>query len=140
MEPRESPCPAVGTYPIPATVNDNNASQHVSTQEQNISSSQPLDSIQSKLFLRLSGNLPPMIKWIPRSARQHCASLFTKLILAVVSKPNSEENWARLLLFGRMVLERPVRRNDHKNHVPLFLAVVLIIRMTFGIQLITIHK
>src|ERR1700759_1690475 len=73
--PRDFPCPGVDTYPVPATLNDNNASQHVSTQEQNITSSQPLDSIQSKLFLHLSGNLPPMIKWILRSARQHCASL-----------------------------------------------------------------
>ena len=56
-----------------------------------------------------------MIEGIPRSARQHCHSLLTKLILAVVSKSSSEEDWGRLLLFGRMVLDRPVRRKNHNN-------------------------
>src|SRR5437867_2118291 len=103
---RDSPCLGVGTHPIPTTVNENSASEHVVTQGENISSSQLPASIQSKLFSHLTGNLPQMIKWIPRSARQHCASLLTKLILAVVSKPSSREDWGRLLLFGRMVLDR----------------------------------
>ena len=34
------------------------------------------------------GILPPMIKWIPRAARKHCATLLTKLLMGVVNKPS----------------------------------------------------
>jgi hypothetical protein len=51
--------------------------------------------------------LPPMIKWIPKSARRPCASLLTSLIREVLNNPQDISCWSKLLLFGRQVLARP---------------------------------
>jgi hypothetical protein len=56
-----------------------------------------------------------MIKWIPRAARQHCATLLTKLIMGVVGKPGDVGEWVKLLAFGRSILLRPVRGGARRN-------------------------
>src|SRR6267154_656248 len=56
-----------------------------------------------------------MIKWIPRTARQHCATLLTKLILSVVNKPKDVGEWEKLLAFGRSILHRPPKGNSRRN-------------------------
>jgi hypothetical protein len=54
----------------------------------------------SSVLLNLNSSLPPMIKWIPRAARQHCASLLCKIIQGVISMPNNSRSWEHLLAFG----------------------------------------
>src|SRR5437867_11884727 len=51
----------------------------------------------SNLHDCLKGSLPQMIKWIPRTARKHCATLLTKIIWSVVNKPRDTEEWEKLL-------------------------------------------
>ena len=60
-------------------------------------------------------SLPPLIKWIPRAARQHCATLLTKIIQAVISNPNNLQGWEYLLTFGRVILNRPARSSSMRN-------------------------
>jgi len=61
------------------------------------------------------GILPPMIKWIPRAARKHCATLLTKLLMGVVNKPNEAGEWDKLLAFGQFILHRPMRGGARRN-------------------------
>ena len=63
----------------------------------------------------LTKSLPPMIKWIPRAARQHCASLLTRIIQALISNPNNLLEWEYLLIFGRHILHRPARSSSKRN-------------------------
>ena len=69
----------------------------------------------SYLHDRLQGSLPPMVKWIPRTARQHCATLLTKLIWSVVNKPKDTGEWEKLLAFGRSILHRPTKGSSRRN-------------------------
>lgn len=56
-----------------------------------------------------------MIKWIPRAARQHCATLLTKIILGIVNKPSGVEEWMKLFIYGRHILHRPARGGARRN-------------------------
>ena len=56
-----------------------------------------------------------LIKWIPKSARQSCATLLTKLLAAVVENPQSTEKWINLLLFGPFVLIAPQSSGHSKG-------------------------
>ena len=61
------------------------------------------------------GNQIPTVKWIPRAARQQCATLLTKLLSTVVHKPQSTGAWADLLSFAKGVLFKPQRGGVHRN-------------------------
>ena len=56
-----------------------------------------------------------MIKWVPRAARQHCASLLTKIINKVSASPHSVRGWEYLLAFGRDILQRPIQGGSTRN-------------------------
>jgi hypothetical protein len=62
-----------------------------------------------------AGQSPPLIKWIPRAARQNCATLLTKLINAVLKQPSAQADWERLFAFGRLVLTKPPRGGTQRN-------------------------
>ena len=99
--PRSGQCAGAGTLPLSA-VNMNtgilSSTQHVMSQT---STGQPLASTSSLTSLTSSsqsvlhpwptGALPPSVKWIPRPARQRCATLLTKLMLGVINKPTEVE-------------------------------------------------
>ena len=57
-----------------------------------------------------------LIKWIPKSARHSCATLFTKLLATtVVEDPQSTDKWITLLLFGQFVLVAPQSSGHSKG-------------------------
>ena len=57
----------------------------------------------------------PTVKFIPRSARQACATTLTKLCTSIVNCPTSEVNWISLLSFSRLILSKPIRGGVKKN-------------------------
>ena len=78
----------------------------------------PSQSISTDAICALSmlfGRNTPTIKWIPRAARQQCATLLTKLFLAVTYHPDSILAWVNLLSFAKRVLYKQQRGGVHRN-------------------------
>ena len=124
--PRGSQCPGVGSKPlgvgsgsillapITAFSQTQSASPNLATPNNHSTPTTSSNTGPSPLLSLLKA-LPPMIKWIPRSARPHCSSLLTKIITNVVSRPNLVLNWEYLLLFGRIILSRPSQGGSRRN-------------------------
>lgn len=91
----------------------------------------PHPSVLSQLEC-LKCDLPPMIKFIPRAARQHCATLLTRLILDIVSKSDGLEEWTKFLAFGRYILTRPVKGGSRKNLSSIIISRCNNFRVTFA--------
>ena len=72
-------------------------------------------SVSSQLCEVFKGPPCPVIKWIPRAARVHCASVLAKVIMSVTNNPESEKEWASLLLIGRRLLSRPNKDSNNRN-------------------------
>ena len=50
-----------------------------------------------------------------KAARANCAQLVTSILNEVVSKPDSNDSWNDLLLFGSTILARPKRDGKLRN-------------------------
>ena len=142
--PRGAQCQGVGKPPAPAfnfgassvvpptvagsALHLSSATQPSAAQSNLFTSSQPSscppsigqhsaadDSVAVECLSSLFGAHIPTIKWIPRSARQQCATLLTKLLLAVAHNPHSIPAWMGLLSFGKRILHKPQRGSAHRN-------------------------
>ena len=71
----------------------------------------------------------PIIKHIPRSARQHIAAELSTVLSHICSKPDDLSNWSTLLEFGSVMLRAPPRAGRRHN-----LASVLNKRSVFSTQ------
>ena len=71
----------------------------------------------------------PIIKHIPRSARQHIAAELSTVLSHICSKPDDVSNWSTLLEFGSVMLRAPPRAGRRHN-----LASVLNKRSVFSTQ------
>ena len=75
------------------------------------STEEGLISAVSSLF----GTEKQIIKWIPKGARAHCATLLTRLFNSVADYPNSLVGWANLLSFAFKILAKPSRGGKARN-------------------------
>ena len=57
----------------------------------------------------------PIIKHIPRSARQHIAAELSSVLSLICSKPDDVSNWSTLLEFGSVILRAPPRAGRRHN-------------------------
>ena len=57
----------------------------------------------------------PIIKHIPRSARQHIASELSSVLSNICSNPDDVSNWSTLLEFGTVMLRAPPRAGHRHN-------------------------
>jgi len=57
----------------------------------------------------------PIIKHIPRSARQHIAAELSSVLHHIISNPDDVSNWSTLLEFGSTMLRAPPRAGRRHN-------------------------
>src|SRR6267154_1498041 len=113
--PRSSQCPGTGLKPTGGQSGGSAASSSQpsssSRSDTPLISSDP-HSIEEGLIRAgssLFGAEKQIIKWIPKGARAHCATLLTRLLNSVADHPDSPLGWANLLSFACNVLAKPSR-------------------------------
>lgn len=114
--PRHHPCPGSNKRPIglvshQAATASTPQAPVTSDVKQQLSSSTG-DSASRPAHPTLAGNI---IKHIPKSSRQHCATQLRILLDDVVSNPDNIDAWIRLLNYGNIMLIAPPRRGKKHN-------------------------
>lgn len=113
--PRDSPC--LGTNTLPIETKEICSQTFVkrpiqNTSVENLSSTNESSNINC---FHHPITAKPLIKRIPKTARNACASLFRQLLDAATSNPDDILNWSSLLQYGPAILSKPAHGGTKKN-------------------------
>ena len=102
--PRNQPCSGSHQPPAPA-----------SSLPDNICSSQSTDIDVSPTLIQHPHISGPIIKHIPKSARNVCAILLSDILQQIIHDCNNVNAWSLLLNFGAVVLAKPSSSDQHTS-------------------------